>query len=699
MKLLSLFFLFTGAFRSKFHIPHPFILRSDSALKSWRDQFYGKIEFMGFGDDERGDEKNLSFLGKSGNKLLIELSMNNDYYGAKKIIEQVRKEYGQAKLKELLLDARSDISGHTALLEASYFGRDAIVKLLIQEGADIHATDNNGQNALHLSCCARRVQLIGFLVNEGIDIFATDNSGSTALHLAVNSGDLQVVQDLVDKVQSIYPQDIERFCGQLDISGRTAAKIADEKKYGYIFKFLDDVIDYIAFDEGLEIAKQLESMKEYFVFGEELENISGEDVELLIQLIEGRHQEFGSIGFKKFVKGLYANNIMPLHIVSEYGDIEFFKVLMQVVTDAYNYETISCDEFSLLAFINSKDRYGRTALSKLMSNAFSMNVDSPLIIIADLLVKYGAYLDDELNGNIYGSSVGAIIPIGKRELKIMDLIDRAKKNKKFDFSLLNNYYVSLTKMIEEFVKKNSCEGELIIPYLLGGPEVIIRVKNRKGDTALHTMSGWGFADGVKKLTSLTWNFFKGDKKAYDNFINAKNAEGSTALFLCQDRETFKTLIYAGVDVSVRNKNNSTALNIAARSQYQENVEMIVEKLQEVYKDHKGEYKKMVRSADSSGPILLNPKPFANIRNIKILMIADPNFYDKFENVEKCQKSPYLSSLIAKYWPKISSMTDTSNYTYSNEESEYYQWEDSMYEEQFNSLSNIFSKEVWNEPGD
>jgi hypothetical protein len=154
-------------------------------------------------------------------------------------------------------------------------------------------------------------------------------------------------------------------------------------------------------------------------------------------------------------------------------------------------------------------------------------------------VDYKAYLDDELFIAIDGFNPNSVIPSDENSLKTLEIIERAKQNK-------NNDYVSLKNVIRDFVKSNSYESNLILPYLLGGPEVTIRVKNKIGDTVLHTLSKWNFAVGVKKLISLAQNFFKGDTSGYNGFINAKNINGSTALFHCQDTKTVKALIDAGI---------------------------------------------------------------------------------------------------------------------------------------------------------
>ena len=60
----------------------------------------------------------------------------------------------------------------------------AMVKMLIEHGADMHTTNKSGKNALHIALEAAEpdIQIVGLLLDGGVDINAKDLSGKTPFH-------------------------------------------------------------------------------------------------------------------------------------------------------------------------------------------------------------------------------------------------------------------------------------------------------------------------------------------------------------------------------------------------------------------------------------------------------------------------------------------------------------------------------------
>ena len=105
--------------------------------------------------------------------------------------------------------------------------RYILVKLLLEEGADVDATDRDGHSPLYVALMARNTRVaqelvaagaqfdpsallrelalndvgdrdaIGFLLAHGADINQTDANGDSALHLAVSRGYRVVVKYLI----------------------------------------------------------------------------------------------------------------------------------------------------------------------------------------------------------------------------------------------------------------------------------------------------------------------------------------------------------------------------------------------------------------------------------------------------------------------------------------------------------------------
>ena len=72
--------------------------------------------------------------------------------------------------------------GKTALHYVSMRGKSDCVKLLLDKGANINATDHKGQTALHLASWKGSHNCVEILLNYGANINATDNEGKAALH-------------------------------------------------------------------------------------------------------------------------------------------------------------------------------------------------------------------------------------------------------------------------------------------------------------------------------------------------------------------------------------------------------------------------------------------------------------------------------------------------------------------------------------
>lgn len=85
------------------------------------------------------------------------------------------------------LDIVGDFN-YNALMQAAYYSNFPIIKKLIESGADINATDNDGRNSLHLVAMSKNefsseevFECCKFLVENGIDINLQDNFGDTPL--------------------------------------------------------------------------------------------------------------------------------------------------------------------------------------------------------------------------------------------------------------------------------------------------------------------------------------------------------------------------------------------------------------------------------------------------------------------------------------------------------------------------------------
>ncbi len=93
-----------------------------------------------------------------------------------------------------------DEEGNTALRLACRKGYTNIAKLLFSKGAKIHERiDSNMDSALHVASRFGRMEIVDFLLNNGVDLNTRNLECKTALFLACEHGSKSVVQCLIEK--------------------------------------------------------------------------------------------------------------------------------------------------------------------------------------------------------------------------------------------------------------------------------------------------------------------------------------------------------------------------------------------------------------------------------------------------------------------------------------------------------------------
>jgi ankyrin repeat protein len=134
-------------------------------------------------------------------------------------------EQGRLKLVQKLLELNAEVNScgshnSTPLLIASQFGHTDVVRLLLDNNANIHAQDNDGETSLHVS--VGHAEITQMLLDRGAEVNCRDNNGWTPLHRLARpwsgkKSDVQDVQLLLD-----HGADLEAR----DHSGKTAFEVA-----------------------------------------------------------------------------------------------------------------------------------------------------------------------------------------------------------------------------------------------------------------------------------------------------------------------------------------------------------------------------------------------------------------------------------------------------------------------------------------
>ena len=75
--------------------------------------------------------------------------------------------------------------GKCTPLQTAQYGHADVVKVLIQNGADVNAVDKYKRTALHIAVQEGHVDVVKVLIQNGVDVNAVDDEKSTALRYAI----------------------------------------------------------------------------------------------------------------------------------------------------------------------------------------------------------------------------------------------------------------------------------------------------------------------------------------------------------------------------------------------------------------------------------------------------------------------------------------------------------------------------------
>ncbi|CAI7581673.1 unnamed protein product [Penicillium glandicola] len=87
---------------------------------------------------------------------------------------------------------------YTPLQVACQYGSVEVARCLIESGADLHTQDRGGRSLLHLAS-SNEVNITKLLVEKGLDVNAKDETGETPLHMACWKGRVDTAAFLLDQ--------------------------------------------------------------------------------------------------------------------------------------------------------------------------------------------------------------------------------------------------------------------------------------------------------------------------------------------------------------------------------------------------------------------------------------------------------------------------------------------------------------------
>ena len=145
--------------------------------------------------------------------------------------ERVAKLLGEAAA----LAGTFSADGFTPLHLAAYFGREATASTLLERGADPDAVSRNPMSLrpLHSAAVSRSMGIVKMLVERGALVNASQHGGWTPLHAAAFNGDLPLAEYLV------------AHCALVSLKsddGKTALDVAAEKGHGIVADWLEGCV-------------------------------------------------------------------------------------------------------------------------------------------------------------------------------------------------------------------------------------------------------------------------------------------------------------------------------------------------------------------------------------------------------------------------------------------------------------------------
>ncbi|WP_193195401.1 ankyrin repeat domain-containing protein [Nostoc sp. MG11] len=109
-------------------------------------------------------------------------------------------------------------NGDTALMKATREGVNAVVKELIEAGADINARNSDASgglrlrnNALWFACFGNHYDLIHLLLAANINIDNQNENGATVLMYATSAGKTEVVKLLLQYHPNMYLKNLDDY--------------------------------------------------------------------------------------------------------------------------------------------------------------------------------------------------------------------------------------------------------------------------------------------------------------------------------------------------------------------------------------------------------------------------------------------------------------------------------------------------------
>ena len=150
---------------------------------------------------------------ENGNTMLHKSVFNSDTETTELIVKEAKRRLGMGKgdaLAKFINDKNNE--GLTSIHYAANKGSIPLLKLLIDNGANVDAVTNLGKNVMHMAAEGNQPSMLIYLITEEHQSSqCVDESGSTPLHWACYAGAEEAVNFLLNLNVNINEQDKEKL--------------------------------------------------------------------------------------------------------------------------------------------------------------------------------------------------------------------------------------------------------------------------------------------------------------------------------------------------------------------------------------------------------------------------------------------------------------------------------------------------------
>ena len=360
--------------------------------------------------------------------------------------------HGYSQIVRQLLTAENinqqDGNGNTPLMHATKYGHIEIMKLLIENGAEISKCNKYDDNLLHLAAYGGvHDEIVKFLIQSGVNVNQVNSDGQTPLMVAVHGGEIEIVKSLLleggaDPNMRDIRENKTRLTALHDCAYLYISADSDDvngQNYPYILKLL---LEYKA-DQNIKdingkkpVDYAIDTFKEDLLEDNDINDIDLSDIE---NKIVAALQELG-LQPPEAYQAIHAHPNHDSHSINEVQGISTTAEIDQKLHITHTQYANVTDQQNLESKNNNVDQpdVPKETLSKMIKVAFS---DLEQI---DDSIKKGLYHLSDTEG---GYKLGAFLTLIETEswIKKSGMIDDKEARK-------NIYYNELEPALRKIVE-------------------------------------------------------------------------------------------------------------------------------------------------------------------------------------------------------------------------------------------------------